>query len=69
MNKKLKFLINQNLRTTTKFLSFLIKNIKHFIKEKKIKTGVLNLYICSSCIYLFLNLFSQNIYYILLFYV
>ena len=33
-NKKLKSLTNENGRTTTKFLSSLIKNIKHFKEEK-----------------------------------
>ena len=33
-NKKLKFLTNQNGRTTTKFLSSLIKIIKHSNQEK-----------------------------------
>ena len=37
INKKLKYLIKQNIKTTTKFLSSLIKNIKHFNQEKKIK--------------------------------
>ena len=36
-NKKLKFLTNQNSRITTKFLSSLIKIIKHFNQEKKLK--------------------------------
>ena len=35
-NLKIKILIMQNIRTTTKFLSSLIKNIKHFNQEKKI---------------------------------
>ena len=30
MNQKFKILTKQNLRTTIKFLLFLIKNIKHF---------------------------------------
>ena len=37
MNKKFKILTKQNIRTTTKFLYFLIKNIKYFNKEKKLK--------------------------------
>ena len=38
INKKLKFLTKQNVRITTKILSSLIKIIKHFGQEKKIKT-------------------------------
>ena len=38
-NKQLKILTNQNIRATTKFLSYLIKNIKHFNKKKKLKPG------------------------------
>ena len=37
MNKKFKILTKQNIGTTTKFLYFLIKNIKYFNKEKKLK--------------------------------
>ena len=33
IKKKVKILTNQNGRTTTKFLSSLIKNIKHFNDE------------------------------------
>ena len=35
--RKLKILTNENGITSTKFLSSLIKNIKHFNQEKKIK--------------------------------
>ena len=38
-NKQLKILTNQNIRATTKFLSSLIKNIKHFKKKKNLKLG------------------------------
>ena len=34
MNKNLKSLIKQNVRIITKFLSYLIKNIKHFNQDK-----------------------------------
>ena len=30
INKKIKFLTKQNVRTITKFLFYIIKNIKHF---------------------------------------
>ena len=34
INKILKILIKQNLRTTIKFLFYIIKNIKHFNEEE-----------------------------------
>ena len=36
INKKFKILIKQNIIITTKFSYSLIKNIKHFSKEKKL---------------------------------
>ena len=44
-NKKLKFLTNQNSRITTKFLSSLIKIIKHFYQEKKKVKTTTNLHV------------------------
>ena len=35
----IKILTNQNVKTMTKFLSSLIKNIKHFNKKKNLKLG------------------------------
>ena len=65
--RKLKILTNENGITSTKFSSSLIKNIKHFNQEKKIKPWWILSKKIQFLYYIFIFIFfSLMIYYMLL---